>query len=120
MNSGAIMNRINFGLRLAAGQIPGARVAAWPSAARLRKLPMDAQVNGVIEEILGGDASSETRQALMTGENPILKGAHAPGQERTASALGSASDRWLGTRLSRISTTINRGQSPVSLKSRCI
>jgi hypothetical protein len=72
MNSGAIMNRINFGFRLAAGQIPGVRVATWSPAARLRQLPYDRQVDGVIDELLGGGVSPETRRILATGENPML------------------------------------------------
>ncbi len=72
MNSGAIMNRINFGFRLAAGQIPGVRVASWAPASRLRQLPYDKQVDGVIDELLGGGVSPETRRILATGENPML------------------------------------------------
>jgi len=75
MNSGAILNRINFGFRLAAGQFPMVGVARWPSAARLRSLPVDAQVNGVIDELLGGDVSAETRRILSNGENPMLAAA---------------------------------------------
>jgi uncharacterized protein (DUF1800 family) len=75
MNSGAILNRINFGFRLAGGQFPSVRVANWPAAARLRQLPADAQVNGVIDELLGGDVSPDTRRILSTGENPMLAGA---------------------------------------------
>ena len=78
MNTGAILNRINFGLRLAAGQIPGARLAAWPPAMRLRQLPPDQQVNGVVNELLGGDVSSATRSILVSGENPMLVNASAP------------------------------------------
>jgi uncharacterized protein (DUF1800 family) len=72
MNSGAIMNRINFGFRLAAGQIPGVRVANWAPAARLRTLPYDKQVDGVIAELLGGGVSDDTRRILLSGENPLL------------------------------------------------
>ncbi|MGH7616789.1 MAG: DUF1800 domain-containing protein [Gemmatimonadaceae bacterium] len=78
MNSGAIMNRINFGLRLAAGQIPGVRVANWAPAMRLRQLPYDKQVDGVIDELLGGGVSPETRQILSTGENPMLASGPPP------------------------------------------
>jgi uncharacterized protein (DUF1800 family) len=78
MNSGAILNRINFGVRVAAGQLPGVRVASWPPAARLRQLPVDGQVNGVIDELLGGDVSAETRSILRTGENPVLVAGPSP------------------------------------------
>jgi uncharacterized protein (DUF1800 family) len=75
MNSGAILNRINFGFRVAAGQLPGVRVASWPAAVRLRALPVDAQVDGVVDELLGGDVSAETRRILVSGENPMLTNA---------------------------------------------
>jgi uncharacterized protein (DUF1800 family) len=73
MNSGAILNRINLGFRVASGQVPSVKLAAWPAAARLNDLPREAQVDGVIEELLGS-VSPETRRILMTGENPILTG----------------------------------------------
>ena len=74
MNTGAILNRINFGLRLAAGQLPGVRLAAWPPMTRLRQLPPAAQVDGVIDVLLGGSVSAETRAILTSGENPMLAG----------------------------------------------
>jgi uncharacterized protein (DUF1800 family) len=76
MNSGAILNRINLGLRLAAGQVAGVKLANWPPAARLRTLPSSAQVDSVVNELLGGDVSDETRQILTGGTNPVL--ANAP------------------------------------------
>jgi len=72
MNTGAILNRINFGLSLAAGQVPTARLAQWPQMDSLRSLPRAQQVDGVIRSLLGGEASAETREVLMTGENPML------------------------------------------------
>ncbi|MDB4877520.1 MAG: hypothetical protein JWM41_3966 [Gemmatimonadetes bacterium] len=74
MNSGAILNRINFGLRLAAGQIPSVRLATWTPGARLRQLPVAGQVDGVVHELLGGEVSPETRSILLSGENPVLSG----------------------------------------------
>ncbi len=72
MNTGAILNRINFGLAMASGRVPGVRLAQWPAAARLMPLPREAQVDGVIRELLGGAASNDTRQVLLTGTNPFL------------------------------------------------
>jgi uncharacterized protein (DUF1800 family) len=72
MNTGAILNRINFGLAMASGRVPGVRLAQWPAAARLSPLPREAQVDGVIRELLGGAASNDTRQVLLTGTNPFL------------------------------------------------
>jgi len=72
MNTGAILNRINFGLTVASGRVPGVRLAQWPAAASLNALPREQQVDGVIRELLGGQASADTRQVLLTGTNPFL------------------------------------------------
>jgi uncharacterized protein (DUF1800 family) len=72
MNTGAILNRINFGLALAAGRVPGASLTTWPLASSLRAESRPAQVDGVITAILGGQASPETRSILMSGENPLI------------------------------------------------
>jgi uncharacterized protein (DUF1800 family) len=72
MNTGSILNRINFGLALAAGRLPGASVARWSEAERLRTAPREAQVDGVIAAFLGGHASPDTRQILLDGENPLV------------------------------------------------
>ncbi len=73
MNTGAILNRINFGLAVAGGRVPGVRLANWPAAATLQPLSREAQVDGVIRELLGGAASIDTRQVLLTGTNPFLQ-----------------------------------------------
>ncbi|MGH7667874.1 MAG: DUF1800 domain-containing protein [Gemmatimonadaceae bacterium] len=73
MNTGAILNRINFGLLLASGRIPGAALSNWPYADSLRRAPHAQQVDGVINAILGGQVSQVTRDVLLTGENPFLK-----------------------------------------------
>ena len=71
MNSGAILNRINFGLGLAAGRFPGASIAQWIDAARLKDAPREQQVDGVINAFFGGQASPDTREILLSGENPL-------------------------------------------------
>jgi uncharacterized protein (DUF1800 family) len=72
MNTGAILNRINFGLALAAGRMPGVTLARWPYERELRGANRGAQVDGVIKALLGGEASTDTRAILMSGENPML------------------------------------------------
>jgi hypothetical protein len=72
MNTGAILNRINFGLALAAGRLPNAGAAQWPEAARLRTASREEQVDAAIASFLGGNASPDTRQILLDGENPLL------------------------------------------------
>ena len=75
MNTGAILNRINFGLRLAAGQIPSVKLASWPPMTHLRALPPAVQVDSVIHDLLGGAVSASTRTILINGENPMLANA---------------------------------------------
>jgi uncharacterized protein (DUF1800 family) len=67
LNSGAVLNRINFALSVAAGAIPGSRPADWPLAASLRGAPRDVQARVVARELLGDDVSPETIQALENG-----------------------------------------------------
>ena len=72
INTGAILNRINFGLAIAGGAIPGARPERWPRYAELASAQRAVQVDAVIAGFLGGEASVETRQILERGENPLL------------------------------------------------
>lgn len=94
MNTGAILNRINFGLAVAAGRVPGVRIADWPSTTRLASLDREAQVDGVIRDVLGGAASSDTRQVLITGTNPFLqsRAAQAVAGDSLFDAGGDAND----------------------------
>lgn len=71
MNSGAILNRINFGLGLAAGRVPGATLAQWSEAEHLESATRDNQVDAVVLAFFGGHASPDTRQILLSGENPL-------------------------------------------------
>ncbi len=77
LNAGAILNRINFGVQAAAGQIPGASVKSWPPAAALTNAPRSVQVDSVVSILFGGDVSAQTRIILNQGNNPIA-GAGAP------------------------------------------
>jgi hypothetical protein len=77
MNTGAILNRINFGLSLAAGQLPTAKLNNWALYDSLRALSRSQQVDGVVKSMLGGQVSVETREVLMSGENPMLARAGA-------------------------------------------
>ena len=72
MNTGAILNRINFGMAAAANRLPGASVNRWPDAARLANAPRAEQVDGVIAALLGGQASPETREILTSGVHPMV------------------------------------------------
>jgi uncharacterized protein (DUF1800 family) len=81
MNAGAILNRINFGLALAAGRVPGAAVTQWPEAARLRATTRTRQVDAVVAAFLGGQASPDTRDILLSGENPLARTGRPEGLE---------------------------------------
>ena len=78
INTGAILNRINFGLAIGGGAIPGARPDRWPRYADLASAPRAAQVDGVVAGILGGEASVETRTILEAGVNPLLNDCALP------------------------------------------
>jgi uncharacterized protein (DUF1800 family) len=71
INTGAILARINFGLLVASGRVPGASPDDWTDGEALASLPHDAQVDGVIRTILGGEASPDTRKVLESGVNPM-------------------------------------------------
>ena len=43
----------------------------------MRSLPRAQQVDSVVKSMLGGQVSAETRQVLMSGENPMLANASA-------------------------------------------
>ncbi len=72
MNAGAILNRINFGLALAAGRLPHAGLAQWTEARTLATESRETQVDAVIGAFLGGHASPDTRQILLDGVNPLV------------------------------------------------
>ncbi len=72
MNTGAILNRINFGLALASGRFPGVSLPSWPPYADLVHASHEAQVTGVTESLLGGEVSPETMEILRSGTNPLL------------------------------------------------
>ncbi len=74
MNTGAILNRINFGLAVAGNRVPGARVTAWGPYEELRSAERTRQVDAVVNALFGGTVSAETREILMSGSNPLLAG----------------------------------------------
>jgi uncharacterized protein (DUF1800 family) len=88
INTGAILNRINFGLAVAAGRIPGATLAGWPQGDALSREPRDRQVDGAIALLLQGEASPDTRRILENGVNPML--ANAPREDTASDALADS------------------------------
>ena len=73
MGTGAILNRINFGIAAGAGRLPGARPLAWPGASALLSASRTEQVDAVIQTFLGGRVSPETREILISGSNPLQR-----------------------------------------------
>lgn len=92
MNAGAILNRINFGMAVAANRIPGLDFAALPGIDSLRNAPRPKQVDAVVSLLLSGSASPDTRTVLMKGENPLATTAVADSVEMPmgASSNGNA------------------------------
>jgi hypothetical protein len=72
MNTGAILNRINFGMAAAAGRLPGVDIRALPALDTLRSASRDKQVDAVVATILNGMVSPDTRAVLVSGEHPML------------------------------------------------
>ncbi|HEX7939821.1 MAG TPA: DUF1800 domain-containing protein, partial [Gemmatimonadaceae bacterium] len=91
MNAGAILNRINFGLALAGDRVPGVVTGSVPELEAVRDSSREKQVDAVVRVLLGGQVSPETREILMSGENPFAAKAAADstmGSTAAASAMG--------------------------------
>ncbi|HEX9248478.1 MAG TPA: DUF1800 domain-containing protein [Gemmatimonadaceae bacterium] len=87
MNTGAILNRINFGMAAAAGRLPGVDLRALPALDTIGSAPRDKQVDAVVATILNGMVSPDTRAVLVSGEHPMLaNGAGANGIQNMAPA----------------------------------
>ncbi len=85
MNTGAILNRINFGMAAAAGRLPGADIRMLPALDTIGSAPRDKQVDAVVATILNGMVSPDTRAVLLSGEHPMLaNGAGTSGMQNMA------------------------------------
>jgi hypothetical protein len=71
LNTGSILNRINFGIDAASGRLPGASVKTWPEATTLATASRATQVDSVVSLLFGGYVSPQTRQVLDEGSNPL-------------------------------------------------
>jgi hypothetical protein len=89
MNTGAILNRINFGMAVAANRIPGLDFTALPAIDSLRNAPRQKQVDAVVALLLAGSASADTRTVLIKGENPLATTALADSVDMTMAASGN-------------------------------
>jgi len=88
MNGGALMDRVNFGIQVGSNQVRDIRLSAWRPARGLLALPPEQQVDDVISALLGGDASPETRQAMLAVQSPAKTPEHLG--ELLAVAIGSS------------------------------
>ena len=90
MNTGAILNRINFGMAVAANRIPGASLASLPGIDSLRSAPRGTQVDAIVSLFLAGAVSPDTRAVLMKGENPLAATTTAPEEQNPQMATTDA------------------------------
>ncbi|HXE59140.1 MAG TPA: DUF1800 domain-containing protein [Gemmatimonadaceae bacterium] len=90
INTGSILNRINFGLALAAGRLPGIDLDAWARREGLDTLAPAARVDGVVLDVLGGEASPDSRRVLESGVNPMLATAPPPTDSKATMTADSA------------------------------
>ncbi len=90
MGTGAILNRINFGMSVGARRVPGARPTEWPGAETLESADRAVQVDAVIAAFLGGRVSPETREILLNGSNPLQIGAATDGERAILPLQGLA------------------------------
>ncbi|MDQ3674363.1 MAG: DUF1800 domain-containing protein, partial [Gemmatimonadota bacterium] len=67
MNTGAILNRINFGMAAAAGRLPGIDIRALPALDTVRSSSREKQVDAVVATLLNGMVSPDTRTVLVSG-----------------------------------------------------
>jgi uncharacterized protein (DUF1800 family) len=88
MNTGALLNRVNLGAQVAANQVASIVTKDWKPGDALLSMSADKQVDGVIDALLGGDASAETRSALLAVQSPAGTPQHL--SELVAIVLGSS------------------------------
>ena len=88
MNTGAILNRINFGMTVAAGRLAGTSPLGFKDSDILQTATRELQADGVILALLGGDASAETRAVLISGENPLGKNVTPTGDPTADPTMG--------------------------------
>ena len=96
VNTGAILNRINFGMAMGTGRVPGAARARWPFPAALETAPREEQVDAVVAALLGGAVSPDTRAVLVSGTNPLLSRAAADSVATDSLTTDDEEDRMMG------------------------
>src|SRR5689334_2353987 len=95
MNTGAILNRINFGMAAAAGRLPGIDVASQPAVDALESATREKQVDAVVSMVLNGMVSPDTRAVLMSGEHPLLSNASASAPTMADDSSAASNDEMM-------------------------
>ncbi|MEP6620217.1 MAG: DUF1800 domain-containing protein [bacterium] len=73
MNTGAVLNRINFGSNVSAGRVPGIVINRWSPGMALKGLSSNVMADSVTSALLQGEVSSDTHAVLMSGSNPVAE-----------------------------------------------
>ena len=109
MNTGAILNRINFGMAVAAGRLPGVDIRALPALDTIRSASRDKQVDVVVATILNGMVSPDTRAVLVSGEHPLLANGAGGNAIQDMSPAGAAPENaaMSGQEMTDVSTAGN-------------
>jgi uncharacterized protein (DUF1800 family) len=125
INTGSILNRMNFGLAVGAGRLPGARLAQWSTARELVNKTPSEQVDGLVRALFGGNVSADTRAILTNGDNPLLSRAPVGSDSlfRDDNDMGAANNMVTpppaqtnaqGARRARAANTANAGAPPMT------
>jgi uncharacterized protein (DUF1800 family) len=92
MNTGAILNRINFGMAVGAERLPGVNIRALPALDTIRSAPREKQVDVVVATLLNGMVSPDTRAVLLSGEHPLLANGAGGNAIQDMSPVDASSD----------------------------
>jgi len=96
MNTGAILNRINFGMAAAAGRLPGVDIASQPGLDSLQSASREKQVDAVVSMVLNGMASPDTRAVLLSGEHPLLNNSSGQSMQAMDSSTADSDEMMSG------------------------
>ena len=94
VNTGGLLERMNFGLALASNRIPGTRVDLnrfLPNSEQGPSLNKTEIMDGFLRLIVGGDISPRTKETLMKqfNEQPIVVSGTAPENAGASANMGS-------------------------------
>ena len=120
MNTGAILNRINFGMAAAAGRLPGTSIRALPALDAVRSAPRETQVDVVVASLLNGMVSPDTRAVLRSGDHPMLGATGQSGMTDIVSESGAATSTDMTTQPDMSLGSQNAGGRSAAMQRRAI